>query len=210
MSPRSADPAVRTALITAAARLLAAEGPRALSARRLAGEAGATTMAVYTHFGSMDEVRRAVREDGFSRLAASLDALAPTADPVADLASGALTYFANGLAHPELYRAMFVDRPPQGDDTAGEPTFQHLLAAITRCVDAGRFEQADAKTLPLWAAEIWTAQHGMVTLALSRILPADQVRYVLTDMIYRLFVGFGDDPDAARHSIERGQLAFQP
>jgi AcrR family transcriptional regulator len=202
MSPRSADPAVRAALIAAAARLLAADGPRALSTRRLATEAGTTTMAVYTHFGSMDEVRRAVRQDGFARLTDALGSLAPTDDPVADLAAGAVAYFANGLANPESYRAMFVDQPPDEEHDAGEPTFRHLLAAVTRCVEAGRFDPADSKTLSMWAAEIWTAQHGMVTLALSRLLPAEQIRFVLTDMIYRLCVGFGDEPAAARASVD--------
>ena len=75
MSPRSADPAIRTALLDAAARILAADGPSALSTRRLATEVGASTMAVYTHFGSMDQVRQAVRQDGFARLAAELDAV---------------------------------------------------------------------------------------------------------------------------------------
>ncbi|MEU4325462.1 hypothetical protein [Nonomuraea dietziae] len=45
-----------------------------MTARRLAGEAGTSTMAVYTYFGGMEEVRGAVRQEGFARLAADLDA----------------------------------------------------------------------------------------------------------------------------------------
>lgn len=206
MSPRTADPTVRAALVAAAARILAADGPRALTTRRLAAEAGATTMAVYTHFGSMDEVRKVVRQEAFAQLAAAQEALAATGDPVADLTAAALAYFDNGLTHPELYRTMFVDQPPEGDD-AGEPTFRHLLAAVTRCVDSGRFDRTDPAAQPIWAAELWTAQHGMVTLALAGLLPADQIRAVLIDMTYRLCVGFGDEPAAARHSVERGSHA---
>lgn len=208
MSPRSADPAARTALLAAAARLLAADGPRALTTRRLAAEAGVTTMALYTHFGSLDEVRRAVRREGFDRLTANLSALTLTDDPVADLAMAALTYFAAGLSHPELYRAMFVDQPPEDDHLAGESVFERVRAAVARCVDAGRFHRegpadpVDSLGLAVWAAEVWSAQHGMVTLALTGLLPADQIRFVLVDMIYRLCVGFGDDHAAARHSVD--------
>ncbi|WP_433781397.1 TetR/AcrR family transcriptional regulator [Actinomycetospora sp. CA-101289] len=204
MSPRSADPTVRTALLEAAARLVAAEGPRALSTRRLAAEVGTSTMAVYTHFGSMDEVRRAVRQDGFARLEADLDAVPRTEDPVADLAAAAAAYFATGLAHPERYRAMFVDRPPAEEDDPGAEVFTRLVDAVRRCLEAGRFPGTDAGTALRWAAEIWTMVHGMVTLAHSRLLPPEQVWSLLTDMTYRLVVGFGDDPAAAESSVEHG------
>ncbi|WP_345044424.1 TetR family transcriptional regulator [Streptomyces sannanensis] len=49
---------VRRALLDAAARVLAEQGPA--SARRLVKEAGASTMAVHTHFGSM--ISRSARE----------------------------------------------------------------------------------------------------------------------------------------------------
>lgn len=203
VSPRSADPALRAALVDAAARILAADGPRALTTRRLAAEADTSTMAVYTHFGGIDEVRRAVRQQGFARLTGALNAVARTDDPVADLTSAGLAYFANGLAHPELYRAMFVDQPPHRDGDAGEPTFQRLVTTVARCADARRFDPVEPAMLLAWAAELWTMQHGMVTLALTRLLPVDQIRFLLTDMTYRLCVGFGDKPTNARRSIER-------
>lgn len=161
-------------------------------------------MAVYTHFGSMDEVRRAIRRAGFARLAADLNATARTEDPVADRAAAGLTYFANGLANPELYRAMFVDRPPDQDENAGEPAFQRLVAAVRRCIDAGRFHPVEPEMSLGWAAELWTMQHGMVTLALTGLLPANQIRFLLTDMTYRLCVGYGDDPTSAQRSVGHG------
>ncbi|MGH8570384.1 MAG: helix-turn-helix domain-containing protein, partial [Gammaproteobacteria bacterium] len=67
MSPRAADERVRLALIEAAARVLARDGPDALTTRRLASEVGTSTMALYTHFGGMDDLRRAVRLEWFER-----------------------------------------------------------------------------------------------------------------------------------------------
>ena len=51
VSPRTADPALRVTLIETAARLIAEHGTDALTLRRLASEVGASTMAIYTHFG---------------------------------------------------------------------------------------------------------------------------------------------------------------
>lgn len=204
MSPRPADPAARAALIETGARILAVDGPGALSTRRLASETGTSTMAVYTYFGSMDELRRAIRAEGFTRLAATLDALPRTPDAVADLAAGGLAYLTSGLASPALYRAMFTDRPPDGDDGAGAQVFQRVVDDVTRCMAAGRFEGSDSSMAVPWAGEIWTMRHGLVTLALSGLLPTPQIRFLLADMTYRLAVGYGDTPAAARHSVDEG------
>jgi AcrR family transcriptional regulator len=204
VSPRPADPAIRAALIEAGARILAVDGPSALSTRRLAAETGASTMAVYTYFGSMDELRRAIRAEGFTRLADMLEALPRTQDAVADLAAGGLSYLTSGLASPALYRAMFSDRPPAGDDDAGTEVFQRVVDDVTRCMAAGRFDSAEPSMTVPWAGEIWTMRHGLVTLALTGLLPAQQIQFLLADMTYRLAVGYGDQPSAARHSVQEG------
>ena len=204
MSPRSADPAVRSTLIETAARILATDGPTGLTTRRLTADAGTSTMAVYTHFGSMDELRRAIRAEGFARLAGRLDALPRTSDAVADLAAAGLAYLTSGLAEPELYRAMFTDRPPAGDDDAGAGIFERLVDDVTRCVTAGRFHPAGPSLIRAWAGEVWTLRHGTVTLALTGLLPAEQIRFLLADMTYRLAVGYGDTPAAAGRSVTAG------
>ncbi|MBO0839989.1 MAG: TetR/AcrR family transcriptional regulator, partial [Sciscionella sp.] len=202
MSPRSADPHTRDALIDAAANILAAEGSAALSSRRLASAVGTSTMAVYTHFGGMDEVHKAVRHKGFATLAADLDRHGPTGDPVADLATSGAAYVANGVRHRNLYRAMFIDRPPEeADDT---DVFARLLAEVRRCIDAGRFDRAKPSLRTAWAGELWTIRHGMVTVALTGLLPAEQLEFMLDDATYRLCVGFGDDPATAKRSIAKG------
>src|SRR5436189_5969729 len=64
--PRSTQ--LRSALIEAAARLIAAKGAAGMTLRGLAEEVGTSTMAVYTHFGGMPELRRAVRREGLPGL----------------------------------------------------------------------------------------------------------------------------------------------
>ncbi len=203
MSPRKADPRIRTKLVETAARILAEEGPAALTSRRLAAEIGSSTMAVFTRFQSMTEMRWAVREEGFARLNGRLDALPTSDDPVADLVAAGAVFFAAGVANPHLYRAMFLDRPPE-DDNLGAATYERLVALIRRCVTAGRFPAAQESLIPAWAAQMWSMRHGMVTMTVAELLPAEQARFVLDDMTFRLLVGYGDHPAHARWSIEQG------
>ena len=52
--------------------------------RRLAGEVGASTQAVYTHFDGLDDLLAEVWREGFRRFGVALDEPAVTDDPVAD------------------------------------------------------------------------------------------------------------------------------
>lgn len=192
MSPRPRDPALRASLLTTAAQLLAEEGPAALSTRRLARDLGVSTAAVYTYFGSVEQLRHEVRLDGFARLRSRLDSLDTAADPVAALAETVLAFFEFGVDLPHLYRAMFIDRPPEDDD-AGATTFERLKAIIGRGVESGRFAAVTADQVEVCAAQVWSTPHGMVTMVLGGSLPVPAARAVLTDMVGRLAIGYGDD-----------------
>ena len=198
VSPRAADPALRVALIDAAARLIAEEGSAALSLRRLAGEVGTSTMAIYTHFGGMDEVRRAVRIEGFARLAAHLDAVEETDDPVADLTLLGWAYYRNALTNPNLYRVMFMDVPNAPRAGIGIETFVHLVLGVERCIQAGRFAPADAVEL---AVQVWSTEHGIVTLYLGGFLSEEQAFATFAATGGHLLLGFGDDRAALLQSF---------
>ncbi|MDH2426071.1 TetR/AcrR family transcriptional regulator [Sphaerisporangium sp. TRM90804] len=207
MSPKTADPAVRARLIESAARVLAEEGPNSLTARRLAAEAGTSTTAVYTFFGGMDQVWHAVRREGFARLATHLDATPDLADPVANLVAGGAAYLANGMANPNLYRAMF-DRHDVPD--IGNDTFGRLVGAVRRCVDAGRFHRVEPLRSLGWAVQSWTMRHGMVSLAIAELMPAEHVPLHFADMSRCLFIGYGDDPEAAERSVDLAMREWRP
>jgi hypothetical protein len=112
-------------------------------------------------------------------------------------------FFDSGVASPHLYRAMFLDRPPEDDDL-GVGTYERLVELVRRCVSAGRFPAAQASLIPVWAAQLWSMRHGMVTMTVSGVLPSEQARFVLEDMTFRLLIGYGDDPPRARRSINHG------
>jgi len=176
MSPKPADPKVRMALIETAAELIAAEGPAHLSLRKLARAVGTSTMAVYTHFGGMDELRREVRREGFARLYRRVAAVPRTDDPVADLVLVGQAYYVNAVTNPNLYRAMFMEGPIGPDDAGiGRDAFDQLVEAVQRCVDAGRFA-GDATEMAL---QIWSTAHGVVALELAHMLGPDVARSTL-------------------------------
>jgi len=192
MSPRAADPNQRTALIEAAARLISEHGIDALTLRRVAREVGTSTMAIYTHFGGMDELHQAVRREGFDRLAQHLGAVNETDDPVADLIHLGAAYFANAMENPHLYRAMFMGAPPP-DPAArvGRETVDSLVGCMARCVEAGRLAKADPHDL---ASQMWAFTHGVVALQLAGMMSPEEARTTVLAGGANLLAAFGLTP----------------
>lgn len=208
MTADSSSAPVRRALIEQAAHILATEGAAALTLRRLAADVGTSTMAIYTHFGGMRELRRAIRRDGFGGLAQRLQQVADTSDPVADLAALGLAYYANGCEHGELYRVMFLEQPLDDLDAAiGWDTFAVLVRGVERCVAARRFRRSDATEV---ATQLWALSHGVVALQLAKLVPAEASLSAFGDAALALFVGYGDDRARARASLRRavGRIAL--
>jgi AcrR family transcriptional regulator len=164
------QPDVRSRLLESAAHLLGEEGPAALSARRLAAEAGTSTMAVYTHFGGMPALVRAVVAEGFRRLHARVGAVPVTADPVHDLEQAAVAYREHALAHPHLYVVMFGSaslgdyRLHDEELAVGLEAFGQIVEFTQRAVDAGRLRAEDPAAL---AGQFWLALHGYVMAELA-------------------------------------------
>src|SRR4051812_13649652 len=159
------DSDLRAALIEAAAHLIATGGPQRLTLRRLAEAVGTSTMAIYTHFGGMPELRRAVRREGFARLTARLAGVAQTDDPLADLARIGHAYYENATANPDLYRIVFMEQAlDEADAVIGSEPFHVLEAGVARCIEGRIFRDADATEL---ATQLWALGHGGVTLQLA-------------------------------------------
>jgi AcrR family transcriptional regulator len=205
VSPRRADPNTRLALVETAARLLAEEGPNAMSTRRLSAAAGTSTMAVYTHFGGMDELVREMVHEGFSRLHRLMTQVRKTADPVADVATLGRAYRHSAIANRHLYAVMLGGSSLGGfsltdaDRQHGRYTLALLVDAVRRCIAAGRYREGDAE---LAAHQLWSALHGLVTLELGGYLiePYD-ADTCFEPQLRDLMVGAGDSLDAATRSV---------
>jgi AcrR family transcriptional regulator len=200
----------RARLQEAALRLLAAGGPEALQARRLAAEAGTSTMAVYTHFGGMGELITEVVRDGFIWFGRRLAEVPRSDDPVADLLALGLAYRAYALENPQLYRLMFGTTAPGGRRVGNDPAaaaaldavpearaaFAQLVALVRRVIEAGSPGQERPGSA---AFQIWSAVHGYVLLEIAGFFRGEResVERFLLPLLTKLAVGIGADPEHA-------------
>ena len=198
--PRTADPAVRLALLETAAELLARR--EQVTARSLADRVGTSTTALYTHFGGMPGLWRAVRQEGFTRLAERLTAVPRTGDPVRDLAALGAAYLGSARSDPFLYRAMFDAAADLEDPAVADGAFGLLVDAADRARQAGRFAET-AEPLEV-ATRYWAAGHGLAMLVVTGVLPAEALALHAPELAVAVFVAAGDEPDRCRDSVASG------
>jgi AcrR family transcriptional regulator len=161
-------PAVRRLVLDAASRLLEAEGPEALTMRRIAGEVGCSTSVLYTMFGGKAGVAEGLWREGFERLRGAMERVADD-DPLGRLAALGRVYRENALANRAYYAIMF-QRPIPGFRPSAEAyaeslrPLQLLVDAAADCIRAGVFRDADPARV---AGVLWAAAHGAVSLELA-------------------------------------------
>lgn len=165
----------RRAVLDAASRLLADEGPGALTMRRLAAEVGASTMVLYSRFEGREGLVTQLQIEGFSRFADALGAVAHP-DPWQHLSELGRAYRRFARANPGYYRLMWGAQPGPPDEGCAAPTplqisgqraFGALLAAITRVLAALDRPAREAEPL---ARSVWSTVHGFVSLEMAGAL----------------------------------------
>lgn len=193
---------MRERLITVAVDLLAA-GPDAVQLRKVAAEAGTSTMAVYTHFGGMPGLVRAVVREGFLRLSAALSTVDRTDDPVADIVALGLAYRDHAIANPELYRLMFgviavrghrvglgdpvahtEDYQGRGNvELAALESFDTFVSFVDTAVASGRVSAEPPRSL---AGQLWSAMHGYVLLEIAGFSSPEALTEVFGPMMAKI------------------------
>jgi AcrR family transcriptional regulator len=162
---------LRRALIDAVVEAIASDGIEALNLRQLAAQVGVTAGAPYHHFPNREELLRAVAEEGFLRLEASLIAArdAAPADPSARLEALGRAYVSFATSHPGYFRVMFHgEANVSGPTKPGLRSFHLLRDAVLACQETGAAPPGDPAPLVLTA---WSAVHGFATLWVDRALP---------------------------------------
>lgn len=212
MTSPSTSSSTRDRLVAAALALLERDGPAAIQARTLSGEIGASTMAVYTHFGGMPKLIEAMLREGLARFAEHTRGVPHTDDPMADLIAGGLAYGEFAMQNPQLYRLLFgltdlgrAHTLPEGaatpwDLAEGVDALSVLVSAVERVITAGRIRPQDPR---LAATQILSATHGFVLLAMTRFIDSQGLQNVMAPMAISLMVGLGD----TRRRAERSLLA---
>ena len=163
----TADDENRARVLSAASRLLSEEGPDALSNRRVASEAGVSTMAIYTHFGSKGGILDALYVEGAQTLAAAQARIPESGDPLDEIVSLCRAYRKTALEYAGHYRILFSGangwKPSVESRAELGRTFERLVRAVARGVALGRIEGEPTQI----AFILFATCHGLVTLELD-------------------------------------------
>jgi AcrR family transcriptional regulator len=213
-SGESATTSVPERLVEAAVKLLAEEGPAAIKVRAVASACGLSTMVVYSHFGGVPELIRAVADHGFDEVGRAFAEVPETDDPVVDLFAMAAATRRLARANPHLYDLMFglsmraTYRPSadagarlSGHSPAFRAAYAHVTAACARYVASGRIAPAEPELI---AAQLWSYVHGFISLELADHFAEldDPLGQVLLPMGVTFCVGLGDTRERAVASHE--------
>ncbi len=178
-------------LIDAAVALLEAEGPDALSVRRIAAAAGVAPMGVYNHFSSKAGIVEAVFIQGFARLRDAMSSLGEIDDPEQALWEGGRRYRARALANPMTYQVMFLRavagfEPSDHARQVSSEAFDGLVSTVRRAMQAGFLAVDDPAEV---SQRIWAACHGWISIELCAMSFVDTSDEASDRMCRSLFVG---------------------
>jgi AcrR family transcriptional regulator len=134
---------LRSAVLTAAAKMIEKEGLSGLSVRAAARRAGVSHNAPYRHFPNRDALLAALAADGFKQLAIALEGR--TGKELGE------AYVRFALDHPQRFRLMFGSRLSRPELLA---TFEGAFAGMG---SEARFA----------AAAGWSLVHGLAQLVLD-------------------------------------------
>lgn len=174
----------RQLILTTAREMAEAEGWDAVTTRRLAERIEYSQPVLYQHFKNKDAIVNAVALEGFTELSGALHAARLAAgDPRAALDAVARAYADFAARGPVLYQAMLT--LDVGLEHAASDAPQPLLDVFAEIRQAVEPLAAD-RDPALLAEVLWSAWHGLATLAWGRRLRPDLTRErlaALTDIV---------------------------
>jgi AcrR family transcriptional regulator len=159
----------RRGLLDAAAELVDAGGPEAVTLREVGARAGVSRAAPYRHFADKEGLLTAVAAESWDRLAEALRASGATSSsPPTRLQETLMTIVELGRKRPHLYQLMFAT--PKSDPGVGaraasraQEEFLSIVAAVVG--------EADARP---YGALLFSTAHGVVELEISGHLSGER------------------------------------
>jgi AcrR family transcriptional regulator len=165
----------------------------AVSLRAVARAVGIAATSVYLHFPDADHLLAAVIERGFEQLTDATSAANGVDDAAEELRVRCRAYCRFALDNPRLYQAMFQAEIPavlanDPAQTPGRRSFENLVSAVRRCLDAGLgLPHDDPFRL---ASLVWASEHGLVLARMARpTFPWAPIDALIDETVNRL-MGF--------------------
>ncbi len=175
---------LKNALIIAGISILAKEGIKGLSLRKVARLTGVTHSAPYAHFTDKEALIAAISTNGYQKVfdrIIMVENKYPD-DPLRQLVETAWEYVQFGFEEPDHFKVTFsasVERErefPELVEIAAK-TFNEIRQLILRCQKSGIIKPGNPD---LAAVTIWGLVHGFVTL-----IQESMVSHTVTDRFSR-------------------------
>lgn len=150
-----------------ALRILEAEGPQAVSMRRVANEVGITAMAIYRHFPSREALLGAVVDSEFEKLVDFFSPRSPSRSFEASIVHIMDGYIEYALMHPRIFDYVFsTPRPaarrfPVDFRARRSPTLNLVADAVSSWMKNHKLKRDDPWEI---AMELWAHAHGYLML----------------------------------------------
>lgn len=176
--PRLHDDELRARLLAETLRIVAAEGPAAVSLRDVASRCATSTSAVYSLFGGKPGLLAVVHADVLTGFRATMQAVPATEEPLQDLVRLGHVYRDWAAQHPELRIVLATPLPGVDLDQTRWPT-EPVEAAVRRSLTRGLLI-GDPETL---VDGYITTVHGFVDLEHRGIIPADRRERSFADLV---------------------------
>lgn len=154
----------------AARKLLDKEGVEAVSMRRVAEAVGITPMAIYRHYPDREALLKALADEGFEELAASLKGRRFSGDLETRLAKMADLYLDHALENPRLFELMFLTKRkgarqyPQDFKARKSPTATLMADVLAEGMESGELKKDDHWEIGF---EMGALSHGLIMLYLG-------------------------------------------
>jgi AcrR family transcriptional regulator len=188
-------------LLAAAERIVEERGLDALSVRGLAGDAGTSTRAVYSLFGSKDGLVVALGARAFDLLGTGVAALPWTDDPAADLVRCGLSFRRFAIEHPSLFAIGVQRRLPSPElwprfRTSARVALEILAERIARLADADRL---GGRTVDAATFQFHALCEGLAMLEArgTRLEDGTEMERLWEEALNALISGFANPPGAS-------------
>jgi AcrR family transcriptional regulator len=161
-----------------AERTIGERGLGELSLRTLAADAGTTTRAVYSLFGSKEALLGDLGARAFELLREGLEALPRTGDPQHDLVEAALMFRRFALEHPALFSIGIQRTDPSVWPRFRESAAEALAALHEHIEPLARAGLLGGRTVPEAAFQFHALCEGLAAVELRGMpLAPDRERY---------------------------------
>jgi AcrR family transcriptional regulator len=151
----------------AALAILEAEGPEAVSMRRVADSVDITPMAIYHHFSNREALLDSVTNQQFATFLSYIEKRPIRGSPETQLISAMEAYIDYAFDRPRIFDYVFAQRRPGAhrypDDFRARrsPTLNPIADVVRAAMQTGQVKKNDVWEVAL---ELWALTHGYVAL----------------------------------------------